>query len=108
MTWEEIKVKYPEYRYNMSEEREREFVNDCFDAYENEKLADTFWSIGGDYPNRIGEAFRIVKRCTEEQCDLCTLPMWEIVFDDGVVMPAYPDEIFEREQIENGRIMKGE
>lgn len=34
MTWEEMKVKYPEYRDQMSEERERQFVADCFDAYE--------------------------------------------------------------------------
>lgn len=104
MTWKEINEKYPEYRDEMTIEREREFVNDCFDVYENEKLADTFWSQGGDYKDRIGKPFRIVSRCKEwNGFDLCVLPMWQIIFEDGFLLDAYPDEIFEREQKENGR-----
>ena len=50
MTWEAMKTKYPERRDQMSKEREREFVSDCFDAYEqNDKLAKTFWSPFDDY-----------------------------------------------------------
>lgn len=39
ITWDEVKTKYPEYRDQMSEEREMEFVNDCFECYEQEGFA---------------------------------------------------------------------
>ena len=104
MTWEEMKNKYPEYRDQMSEERERQFVFDCFDAYEqSDKVAETFWNQGGDYKQYIGKPFSIIGRSTEKDVHLSVLPMWNIKFDDGTEIAAYPDEIFEREQKENGR-----
>lgn len=36
ITWDEIDNKYPEDRDEMSEEREKAYVNDCFDCYEHE------------------------------------------------------------------------
>lgn len=42
ITWDEVKTKYPEYRDQMSEEREMEFVNDCFECYEQEGFAKKF------------------------------------------------------------------
>lgn len=104
MTWEEMKTKYPEYRDQMSEERERQFVSDCFDAYEqNDKLAKTFWSPFDDYKDMFGMRFSLKSRCTEEDAHISALPMWNIVMEDGTEIGAYPEEIFEREQIDNGR-----
>lgn len=104
MTWSEMKVKYPEYRDEMTSEREKEFVNDCFDAYETEdKLADTFWTPFTDYKDKIGQSFEVVRRVDELDCDLCALPQWHIILDDGTELDAYPEEIYEREQRDNGR-----
>lgn len=104
MNWKEIKAKYPEYREDMSMEREREFVRDCFDAYENcEVKADTFWTPFTDYQDKIGQPFTILRRVDELDCDLCALPQWHIILADGTEIDAYPEEIFEREQKDNGR-----
>lgn len=104
MTWEEMRAKYPEYREEMDIEREVEFVKDCFDAYESqEKLADTFWTPFESFADKIGQKFTILRRTDERECDLCALPMWRIAFEDGLEFDAYPEEIYEREQIENGR-----
>lgn len=55
ITWDEIKIKYSKDRNQMSEDREREFINDCFDCYEQEGFAKRFWSPFGDYKDRIGQ-----------------------------------------------------
>ena len=104
MTWQDMKTKYPEYREEMSRDREAEFVKDCFDTYEaTEKLADTFWTPFDSYKDKIGETFKILRRVDDTDCDLCALPQWHIQFEDGTEIDAYPEEIFEREQIDNGR-----
>lgn len=107
MMWEEMKTKYPEYREDMTLEREKEFVNDCFSCYENEGFAKKFWSPFGDYKDREWQSFEVVGRCTTEKQDLCTLPMWNIKFEDGTVIGAYPEEIIPREMKENGCILEG-
>lgn len=108
MTWAEMKIKYPEYREEMTEKREREFVSDCFDAYEtNDALADTFWTPFTDYKDKIGQTFRVMWRVNEMDCDLCALPQWHIILQDGTELDAYPEEIYQREQIDNGRLPKG-
>lgn len=107
MTWEEMKVKYPEYREDMTLEREKEFVDDCFLCYENEGFAKRFWSPYGAYEDREGQSFEVVGRCTTENQDLCTLPMWNIKFKDGTVIGAYPEEIIPREMEDNGCALDG-
>lgn len=104
MTWEEMREKYPEYREEMSREREQEFVADCFDAYEKtEPLAATFWTPFDEYAEKIGQRFDVIRRVGEEDCDLCALPQWHIMLEDGTEIDAYPEEIYEREQRDNGR-----
>lgn len=104
MTWVEMSIKYPEYREEMSIEREREFVCDCFDAYETtDKPAASFWTPFDSYKDKIGQAFQILRRVDELDCDLCALPQWHIMLADGTEIDAYPEEIFEREQIANGK-----
>lgn len=102
ITWNDIHTKYPEQRHDMSPERETQFVNDCFTCYENEEFTNTFWTPYEDKKNRIGQSFRVINRCTTKTHDLCTLPMWNIQFEDGTVTTAYPEEIILREMKENG------
>ncbi len=102
MTWEDMKVKYPEDRGDMSKEREKEFVNDCFSCYESEGFAKKFWSPFGDYKDRESQSFEVVERCSTEKQDLSTLPMWNIKFEDGAIIGAYPEEIIPREMKNNG------
>ncbi len=42
ITWDEIASKYPEDRNEMSEEREKAYVSDCFDCYEQECFSNKF------------------------------------------------------------------
>lgn len=107
MTWEEMKIKYPEYREDMSDERERQFVNDCFDCYEAEGFAKKFWSPFSDYKEREGQNFEVVGRCTEKHSHLSSLPMWNIRFEDGTIIGAYPEEIIPREMKDNGCGLEG-
>lgn len=100
--WDVMHVKYPEPREDMSEERERQFVQDCFYLMELEGFSDKFWSPFGDYKDRFGEKFKVVERCTEKHCDLEVLPMWNIQFTDGTVIGAYPEEIIPSEMKEHG------
>lgn len=107
MTWEEMKTKYPEDRGEMSDEREQEFVADCFSCYENEGFSKKFWSPFGDYKDREGQSFEVVERCTTKNCDLSVLPMWNIKFSDGTIVGAYPEEIIPSEMRENGCVLEG-
>lgn len=106
-SWEDMKTKYPENREDMTGERLKEFVNDCFFCYEQEGFAKKFWSPFGDYKKREGQCFEVVGRCTEEQTDISALPMWNIKFEDGTVIGAYPGEIIVREMKDNGCQMEG-
>lgn len=108
MTWNEMEIKYPEYRDEMSKDREREFVQDCFECYETEGFAKRFWSISDAFAGCIGKSFEVIGRVQEydnehkDGADLECLPMWKIRFEDGKEIDAYPDEIIKREMINNG------
>ncbi len=104
-TWDELKNKYSEDRSTMSEEREKEFVNDCFNCYEQEGFAKKFWSPFSDYKERIGQRFKVIGRCTTEEVDLASLPRWNIEFSDGTVIEAYPEEIIPSEMRRNGCLL---
>ena len=105
ITWDEIDNKYPEDRDEMSEEREKAYVNDCFDCYEHEGFSKKFWSPFGDYKERIGQHFTVVVRCSTKDSDLSALPMWNIKFSDGIIIGAYPEEIIPSEMKENGCLL---
>lgn len=84
-------------RDDMTDEQEREFVNDCYDAYERHGFRKFFSSPFDLYPEDrqyIGKEFDVVRRVTEEDgWDLCSLPAWMIRFKDGYINYAYPEEI---------------
>lgn len=60
ITWEEMKIKYPEGRNTMSEEREKTYVNECFNCYEQEGFAKKFWSPFSDYKEHFGQSFEVI------------------------------------------------
>lgn len=59
-----------------------------------------------DHKDRIGQTFEVICRCTMQDCDLCTLPMWTIRFSDGISISAHPEEIIPSEQKRNGCDLK--
>lgn len=94
-------------RDDMTREQEIEFVNGWFDKYEKEGFSKIFVSpfdIGGDI-KRQGTPFKVLGRIRpmtdtdngNDTADLSSLPMWQIQFEDGVTMGAYPEEIIPSE-----------
>lgn len=97
-TWEELEEKYRnEERHLMTTEREREFVNDCFECYENEGFNKVFWSPYHGNEKYKGKTFKVLGRTTEKECDLEWQPVWRIQFSDGKTMNAFPEEIIASE-----------
>ena len=58
MTWADMAKKYPEYREDMTKDRERDFVKDCFDCYEKEGFAEKFNAIFDTYKEYHGKKFK--------------------------------------------------
>ena len=106
MTWSELNKKYPEARYEMSVDREREFLKDLYDTYEAVGFSNKFWTpfdLNDEDKSYIGKIFKVVGRCEEgKECDLESLPAWKIEFEDGHKMNAYPEEIYLNDMIANG------
>ena len=106
MTWDELNKKYPEARYEMDNERERAFLKDCYSAYETVGFADKFWSpfdLKDEDKKYIGKPFKVIGRCEEgKEWDLESLPAWNIEFEDGHKMSAYPEEIYLNDMLANG------
>lgn len=102
-----MNLKYPEDRDKMTEERERQFVEDWFSVYEEEGFSKKFWSPFGDHKDREGQSFQVIGRCTTEDADLSALPMWNIQFKDGTIIGAYPEEIIPHEMRYNGCSLEG-
>ena len=103
MTWEEMKVKYPEDRDKMSDDKHKEFVRDCYICYEAEGFATKYWTLYSDYESYIGSYFTVVRQATEDDgIFIECLPMWLIKFEDGKEVFAYPEEIVLSEMKANG------
>lgn len=100
-TWEDLWKEYPEYRDEMSADRERAFVNECFNLYEAEGFAKVFWSpyIEGKYN---GMKFRVIGRSPEDRNALYLQPLWDIEFENGTPLTVYPEEIIPSEMKANG------
>ena len=103
MTFEEIYKKYGmegtgKSRWDMDEEEESRFVDECFDAYEGTGFSDTFRSIYEETKDFNGKPFHVLSRCEEgPMYDLAVLPMWNIEFEGGKVIAAFPEEICKTE-----------
>lgn len=86
-------------RDDLLEDEERNFVNDCFDIYEHIGFVETFGTPYTGEEKYEGMRFTVlgrVKEITEDKengADLECLPMWNIQFENGDIMAAYPEEI---------------
>ncbi len=86
-------------RDDLLEDEERNFVNDCFDIYEHIGFAETFGTPYTGEKKYEGMRFSVlgrVEEITEDKengADLECLPMWNIQFENGDIMAAYPEEI---------------
>ena len=85
-------------RNNLSYEEEKAFVNDCFETYEYLGFAGTFETPYDEYEDFNGKKFIVLSRVKElsedsNGADLENLPMWNICFEGGVEIAAYPEEI---------------
>ena len=68
MTWDELNEKYPEARYEMSVERERQFLKELYDAYETVGFVDKFWTpfdLNDEDKSYIGKPFKVIGRYEE-------------------------------------------
>lgn len=83
--------------YYLSDDELREFKNDCFNFYEQTGFLELFDSpyddIGGGLHEHNGMRFEVIRRATEEECDLEAMPMWFIRFENGDEAYCYPEEI---------------
>lgn len=97
-------------REDMTEEEEKIFVNYWFNKYESEGFAKVFCSpyeFTDKEPTKYnGKKFEVVGRVKpldedEHGAVLECLPMWNIKFEDGYTMAAYPEEIISSEIKDN-------
>lgn len=104
MTWDDVKKKYPGLyggglsRNDLTEEQEREFVDDCYQAYEHGGFAEKIVSPYECENLRNGMRFEVLGRVPEIKddpngVDLECLPMWRLRLENGDVMYAFPEEI---------------
>ena len=103
ITLEDINKVFPDSidRSQMTEEREKAFVEALFYMCEQEGFAKEFRSDGGDFKEYDGKSFQVLGRTeiydpdqpTEHSADLECLPMWTIRFEDGKEIDCYPEEI---------------
>ena len=93
MTWDIIQNNFPEDREEMSEERQKEFVEFAFKAYEEEGFAKVYWTPYEFSEDKIGKSFEVLGRLSEATTELNELPMWNIMFKDGTIIQAYPEEV---------------
>lgn len=80
-------------RYDLTEEQEKAFINDCYNTYEYIGFAETFNTPYDEYEEYKGKRFIVLGRADETKIDLECLPMWNIKFENGDTMAAYPEEI---------------
>jgi len=103
MTWEEMKIKYPEDRDEMSDEKHQEFVKDCFNCYEQEGFSDKYWTPFEQYEEYKNYKFKVIRRATEDDGIFIEhLPMWLIELSNNKQIFAYPEEIIPSEMKFNG------
>lgn len=81
----------------LDEDKLREFKEDCFNLYEQTGFLELFDSpyddIGGGLHEHNGMRFEVIRRATEEECDLEAMPLWFIRFENGDEAYCYPEEI---------------
>ncbi len=104
-TWADKPILFPEFndgcftREDMETDREKEWVEFCFDAYESDGFKKTFGTPYYDSREYVGMKFTVLGRVPnieddfENGADLECQPLWNIKLENGVEMAAYPEEI---------------
>ena len=102
-----LQENYTVPRNQMTVEQEKAFVNDSFILYEAEGFSEKFWSSDKKLMRYNGMPFEVVGRTPlmderNKGVDLRSLPMWDIVLENGIGISAYPSEIIPSVMKENG------
>lgn len=104
-TWADKQTLFPEFndgcfiRDDMTKEREKEWVDFCFDAYESDGFKPTFGTPYDGERRYVGMKFEVLRRVPnieddfENGADLECQPMWFIRLENGEEIAAYPEEI---------------
>lgn len=71
----------------------RKFKNDCFQLYEETGFIKEFNSPYDEYGEHNGMKFNVIRRATEEECDIEAMPIWLVKFENGDQAYCYPEEI---------------
>lgn len=104
MTEQEFQSKWDGVNIDeLSEDRFREFKQDCFDLYEATGFLDTFDSPYDDHGEHNGMPFKVLRRAKEGECDLEAMPLWLIEFENGDTAYCYPEEITKLESSRNNK-----
>jgi len=75
-------------------ERFKEFKNDCFLLYETYGFTETFDSPYDQYAEKKGLPIKVLRRATEEECDVEAMPLWVVkIGDEEEPYYCYPEEI---------------
>ena len=85
--WAGVKVD------DLPDDKFREFKEDCFNFYEQTGFLELFDSPYDEYGEHNGMRFEVIRRATEEECDLEAMPLWFIRFENGDEAYCYPEEI---------------
>lgn len=98
MTQQEFENKWKDVDPDeLSDEQLLQFKQDCFAMYEQtgflEKFDSPYDDIGGGTHEHNGMKFKVVRRATDEECDLEAMPLWLVEFENGDTAYCYPEEI---------------
>jgi hypothetical protein len=77
----------------ISDEQFLEFKNDCFDMYEESGFLDKFDSPYDEYGEHNGMKFNVIRRATQKEVDIDSMPLWFVEFENGDTAYCYPEEI---------------
>lgn len=85
-------------RENMTVEEERMFVEYWFNNYEETGFLEKFHQVYDETDDFNNKPFKVLSRCKEGEWNLECLPAWNIKFENGDTLEAYPEEICKLEQ----------
>ena len=80
-------------RENMTVEEERMFVEYWFNNYEETGFLEKFHQVYDETDAFNNKPFKVLSRCKEGEWNLECLPAWNIEFENGETLEAYPEEI---------------
>ena len=84
----------------MTDEELYQFKQDCFEMYEEGGFSEKFHSPYDDTEiKHNGKPFKVLRRATEEECDLEAMPLWVVAFEgEDAPYYCYPEEICKIEE----------